>query len=267
MTDTAPARLEAPAAVNPAHVRWRVDSDPRTDQGQIVARFVAYITQERLADMLDAWVGVENWWPEYEQDGPAMWCRITVRNPVTGELVTKPDVGDMGDSFKSAVSDAFKRCATRAWGVGREVRHIPSLWAPCRAYQRGGKDIAVANNQTIPTLNRKLADLGFAGWSTAVDEIDDTEPGHHSDGAQTAAPPAPTRPGAAADREEAPPDPSAAGGASDPPTIKNTLDEIADWIGAHGRQAPEGARKIDLLRIVSEIVHESTNSPTQETTT
>jgi len=234
--------------LTPAHVKWRVDSKPRQDGRHTIARFVAWLSQERLADMLDVWVGPENWFDTYTLDGKFIWCTITITTP-DGRNVQKVDVGDTGQSLKNATTDAFKRCATRKWGLGREVRHIPTLWAPCRTYtNNSGEQVAVANTETRPTLNRKLADLGFAGWSTEVEDgPDDTAPNATSAGPQPANPPTPPP------RDET-------------PTIKSSIDELADWIEQHGRRSPnrDTARKIDMLRIVAEITstQQSTPDPT-----
>ena len=178
--------------LSPAEVKWRVDSEPRQDGNEWKARYVAWLPMETLADMLDEWVGPERWWATYEPDGSSMWCQITVVAE-TGQAVTKADVGDIvGGDLKAATSDSFKRCATRMWGIGREVRQVPTLWAPCRTYVAKGKTVGAPNNQTRPTLDRKLRDMGFAGWSPdPEDGPDHTAPGFVSDGAQPSNPPAP----------------------------------------------------------------------------
>lgn len=233
-----PSQLGTRPELNPAHVKWRVDSEPSEDGNAHKARFVPWLPQERLADMLDEWVGPENWTDTYEPDGRFIWCNITVMLP-TGHQVTKTDVGDMGESLKNATTDAFKRCATRKWGVGREVRHVPTLWAPCRTYVRRKDNVlvGVANNETRPTLDRKLADLGFAGWNSEVEEgPDHDDPAVVSDGPQPANPPTPDFP------------------TSDTPDLSWGPDEIAGWLGLHGRVVnPAKARKVDLLRMVSEV--------------
>ncbi len=182
-----PHSLGLPPPLNLQHVRWRVDSKPACRDGQYTARFVPYVTMERLAGLLDVWVGPARWWAEFEPSGTVMWCRITILTGA-GDAVTKIDAGDLdGTNVKAAVSDSFKRCASRMWGVGREVRSIPTLWAPCRTYESRGELVAVANNHTIPTLRRKLADLGHAGAGDDVDGSEQLDP--DSTGEAQAAPP------------------------------------------------------------------------------
>ena len=122
----------APEA-EPHEVRWRIDSKPSSDdRGGHKARFVPYITMERCADLLDDWVGPEFWWPNFDDVGKGvMWCSITIE--FGHRRITKTDVGTGTDEM-SAVSKAFVRCATRQWGIGRNVRHLPTVVAPCRVY-------------------------------------------------------------------------------------------------------------------------------------
>lgn len=161
--------------LNPTHIRWKVDSAPSTRDDETSARFVAYVTMERLAGLLDDWVGPERWHATFDPVGSHVWCHITVTTS-TGQAITKTDVGDFDKSMKAAVSDSFKRCASRMWGAGREVRSLPYLWAPCRTYELDGETYAAANSHTIPTLRRKLADLGHAGFGDDVDGSEHLDP-------------------------------------------------------------------------------------------
>ncbi|MEM9521591.1 MAG: hypothetical protein AAGA37_19940 [Actinomycetota bacterium] len=227
------SKLPSRPEIDWTQLKWRVDSKPREasdSSSGYIARFVAWLPAERLADMLDAWVGPENWWSVYEPAGKEMWCTISIQTP-DGRVVHKVDVGDIGDSSKFGTTDSFKRCATRMWGIGREVRSIPTLWAPCRTYMRDNERVAVPNHETEPTLRRKLADLGHGAIPAATDEApDDQDPAHESNGPEPAAPPAP------------PPDAI--------PDMKWNEDDIRAWIAERGRNVPDAdtTRKVDLLR-------------------
>lgn len=187
--ETGPAApVDGRPKLPPLKVRWRADSAPKVDdRGNTSARFVPYITQETCADLLDEWVGPFSWHAEFRPDGKSMWCDIVIVNP-DGVHVRKTDVGDCVD-LKSGTSDSFKRCATRQWGVGREVKSLPNIWAPCRTYTSNGREVAVANNNTLPTIRRKLASLGHSGVG---DEVDDAPEG--ATGEAQVSPPQPDPP-------------------------------------------------------------------------
>lgn len=82
------------------------------------------------ADMaiLDDSVGPFNWQRIHE--GP--YCKVSIKNPETGEWIAKEDVGycessDPEMQKKGAASDAFKR-ACSCWGIGRELYTAPLIW-------------------------------------------------------------------------------------------------------------------------------------------
>lgn len=86
-------------------------------------RQLHYVTARTVMNRLDAVVGPENWWDEFDRHEHSTLCRITVRLP-DGSTLSKCDAGgpagmpDAGDDDKSEVSDAFKRAAVK-FGVGR----------------------------------------------------------------------------------------------------------------------------------------------------
>lgn len=94
-----------------------------------------YIDARLVMDRLDEVIGVGNWSDEYEfaTNGCSI-CKLTVKMPGTGDVVTKCDVGspseqpDSGDKLKAAVSDALKRTAVK-FGIGRYLYRIPPQWA------------------------------------------------------------------------------------------------------------------------------------------
>jgi hypothetical protein len=133
-------------------------------------RQLAYVTARTIMNRLDAVIGPENWWDEYQPLEKSVICRLTLRLP-GGELVTKSDAGgyagmaDAGDDDKSGFSDAFKRTAVK-FGVGRylyndgvanltEAPPAPAqasaaaaasapLSPPCEGGARGGGPVAPA---------------------------------------------------------------------------------------------------------------------------
>lgn len=157
--------MGAAPSVPLAEVEWRVDGKPTTKDGQTSCRFVPYLDALWVSQALDEWAGAENWQDDYEVVSiggkDAMLCRLSVK--LGGEWVRKTDAG-VASNFegqKGAVTDAFKRCASRKWGVGRNVYDLPTLWAPCRTYTANGKEQAAPNRDSLPAIMRELKNRGF----------------------------------------------------------------------------------------------------------
>lgn len=89
---------------------------------------LAYLDARAVMDRLDAVVGAGNWSFDYDvlpaDRGVALKGKLTVLG------ATKCDAGEAAEEsepFKSAVSDAFKRCAVH-FGVGRFLYSLPAQW-------------------------------------------------------------------------------------------------------------------------------------------
>lgn len=165
-------------------VEWRVDGKPTGEGSKARCRFVPYLDARDIAELLDQWVGPANWRDAYEAitiDGKfGLLCHLSVRDPETGEWVTKTDVGVPSnfEGQKGAVSDAFKRAGCLKWGVGRNVYELPTLWAPCRTYTQGGKVQAAPNDRSLPDIHRQLKAMGI---EASGGRVADTEPESTSD--------------------------------------------------------------------------------------
>lgn len=248
----------------PQHVRWYPEGAPVVHGDTARSRFVPYLTEEALADMLDGWVGPFNWSVAYRVDRGAVWADVTITDPDDGRAVTKTDCADTkssSSSIEAASTRAFQRTLQRKWGIGREVRHLPVIVAPCRLVDDptvdGGKR-AIATRATHRFIGTYLADQGHSGWQ-----------GH-----------AATASAAGTDRPEVPPvasgprrgeDPTGADSATDPvdlpspsdadwiPTHADDPDDIRAWIDEHGRTAGDDATVDDLMRIVVEILADLTD--------
>lgn len=130
----------------PLHeVEWRIDGKPvqRGDDWRV--RYVPYIDARWLAHGLDEWVGPENWRRDFAhvtfRGIECVVCTVEIR--FGDEWVPKPDIGLIEGGgqtgTKGTYSDAFKRSACVAWGVGRNVYDLPGdIWAQCNV--RKGKN-------------------------------------------------------------------------------------------------------------------------------
>lgn len=81
--------------------------------------------------ILDEVFGLSGWQRIHEYMNGSCFCRVSVKDPDTGEWITKQDVGteSFSDPVKGAASDSFKRACTNI-GIGRELYSAPFIWIP-----------------------------------------------------------------------------------------------------------------------------------------
>lgn len=100
-----------------------------SDTGQAI--MLVFVDARTIMNRLDEVVGPENWSFTW-QSVPAPDGRIAVHGQLKVYDVVKEDVGEAQDEaepFKSAVSDAFKRCGVH-FGLGRYLYSMPQIWWP-----------------------------------------------------------------------------------------------------------------------------------------
>lgn len=145
---TAPPTPYGPPPSVPLHeVEWRIDGRPIVKEGQEPrARYVPYIDARWLAAGLDEWVGPQNWRRDFHhvtfRGLECVTCDVEIWFPPSedgteGRWVGKPDIGLIEGGgqtgTKGTYSDAFKRSACVAWGVGRNVYELPGdIYAQCK---------------------------------------------------------------------------------------------------------------------------------------
>lgn len=79
--------------------------------------------------LLDETFGIFGWQRSHELIDGNLYCTVSVRNPETGEWVSKQDVGTESNTEKEKgqASDSFKRACFN-WGIGRELYSAPFIW-------------------------------------------------------------------------------------------------------------------------------------------
>ena len=79
--------------------------------------------------LLDEVVGAMNWKREHQLINDNLFCTVSIKDPETGEWVSKQDVGveSNTEKEKGQASDAFKRACFN-WGIGRELYTCPFVW-------------------------------------------------------------------------------------------------------------------------------------------
>lgn len=80
-------------------------------------------------NILDETFGVFGWQRKHELIGESLYCTVSVKNPDTGEWVSKQDVGTKSytEEEKGLSSDSFKRACFN-FGIGRELYTAPFIW-------------------------------------------------------------------------------------------------------------------------------------------
>lgn len=79
--------------------------------------------------LLDETVGPFNWQRKHEEIGGRLYCTVSIKDPETGEWISKQDVGTESytEKEKGQASDSFKRACFN-WGCGRELYSAPFIW-------------------------------------------------------------------------------------------------------------------------------------------
>jgi hypothetical protein len=134
-------RLAAP--LSGASIIWRQDGKPIARDGRFFARFVAHVEANTVRERLDAVVPGE--WnltltslPSVVGDDPNdSTCSFKARLQVLG--VVREDVG-MGQDYKQAATDAFKRAAAR-FGIAHEFYAHGANWVELDGDSRNAKPL------------------------------------------------------------------------------------------------------------------------------
>ena len=106
-------------------------------------------------NILDETVGTLGWKKEYKRINDALYCILSIRDPETGEWISKEDAGvpSRTEEVKGEASDAFKRAAF-CFGIGRSLYSTPNIDIP-RSLQIGKlsvKEIGYDENGKINLL-------------------------------------------------------------------------------------------------------------------
>lgn len=82
-------------------------------------------------NILDEEVGPFNWKREHTRDNRN--CIVSIKNPETGEWISKEDTGTESNTEKEKglASDSFKRACFN-WGIGRELYTAPFIWVSAK---------------------------------------------------------------------------------------------------------------------------------------
>ncbi len=196
------------------HIEWRPEGKPFQRGQDYQCLWVAYLQAPTVAAMFDEWVGPGNWSDHYElrefrpkgtDVRQALECTIKVYDEALERWVGKSDIGEFTNwsAIKGGYSDAFKRCATLKWGVGRGVYDLPQIWAPCRTYKRG-QDLMIGG-ETRDTRHVIMRQAKAAGFEIEVKVAADSFDGDDEHGETPHSDPGPSKGKAPAKTKPQPP--------------------------------------------------------------
>jgi hypothetical protein len=128
----AAAALTAPFSLDQVAIKPGATTKDKTR-----ALALPYVDLRTYQDRLDAVVGPEGWSVEYRPTGNSLICRLTVLG------ISKEDIGEPssdGDNpATEALAQSFKRACT-AFGLGRYLYHLPTVWADYDEVKKSFKD-------------------------------------------------------------------------------------------------------------------------------
>lgn len=80
-------------------------------------------------NILDETFGMFGWQRSHQLIGDRLYCTVSIRDPETGEWISKQDVGTESytEPEKGQASDSFKRACFN-FGIGRELYTAPFIW-------------------------------------------------------------------------------------------------------------------------------------------
>lgn len=95
------------------------------------ASVLLYKTARVDTAILNETFGEFGWQCSYSENKGNLFCTISVKNPETGEWVSKSDCGSESNiaAEKGEASDAFKRAGFK-WGIGTELYTTPKIQIP-----------------------------------------------------------------------------------------------------------------------------------------
>jgi hypothetical protein len=133
--------------------------------------------------LLDEKFGVFGWQRTHELIGGNLYCTVSVKNPDTGEWISKQDVGTKSatEEEKGQASDSFKRACFNL-GIGRELYTAPTIWVrngDYKANEKGGtydkfqvSDIGYDKEGNINKLSIKNVKLNKVVFTYGIEHVE-----------------------------------------------------------------------------------------------
>lgn len=109
--------------------------------------------------ILDEIFGLFGWQRSHQMIGDRLYCTVTVKDPETGEWISKQDVGTESNTEKEKgqASDAFKRACFNL-GIGRELYTAPFIWVEAGNFKMTTKNGKQTTNDRFAVTAVEVAD-------------------------------------------------------------------------------------------------------------
>lgn len=126
-------------------LKWRVQSAGIKD-GRPWAKIMPYMSARMVQERLDEVFGFDGWQTEFKDIGNGnVICKLSIWSEKRNCWITKEDGTSeekdsafTGDTFKSAISSAFKRVAANGFGIGRYLYDTKPEYAECSLEKKDG---------------------------------------------------------------------------------------------------------------------------------
>ena len=133
------------AKFDESKLKWRVQS-AGIKEGRPWAKVMPYMSARMVQERLDEVFGFDGWQTEFKDIGNGnVICKLSIWSEKRNCWVVKEDGTSedkdssfQGDTFKSAISSAFKRVAANGFGIGRYLYDIKPEYAECSLEKKDG---------------------------------------------------------------------------------------------------------------------------------
>lgn len=137
-------------------LKWRVQS-AGIKNGRPWAKIMPYMSARMVQERLDEVFGFDGWQTEFKDIGNGnVICKLSVWSEKRNCWVVKEDGTSedkdssfQGDTFKSAISSAFKRVAANGFGIGRYLYDTKPEYAECSLESKDGYEYQKTKDGTI----------------------------------------------------------------------------------------------------------------------
>lgn len=166
--------MQKPRLLKETEIEVRIQSineGKGQNEGKVYATLLLYKDARTDQDILDEWVGPENWQRDHKEVHGNLFCGVGInaKNLVDGDIwVWKWDAGEESNQSaqKGHASDSFKRACVN-WGIGRELYSAPRVFIELQSneysdwqgkkkanYNASFRVSRIAYNETLRTIDK-----------------------------------------------------------------------------------------------------------------
>ncbi len=115
--------------LEPRDIDCRAAQVSKRRDGTVIASILLYKDARVDQSILDETFGIFGWKRSHQLIGDRLYCTVEVKDPQSGEWISKQDVGTESNTEKEKgqASDSFKRACFN-FGIGRELYTAPKIY-------------------------------------------------------------------------------------------------------------------------------------------